>query len=277
LTTIGAAILATAGESLKTCLESLYGQVDEVYVFTWDKDQTATAKQYQATVVTVPPVEYVELIRQQMQLTLPTDWILILDPDEVVEPNAPAFFRQKIRTARDDIVGFWIPYRMLFLGEELTHSFPNVKQLRLFRRDRVIYTKGIHLTPTPLDGRFEYLDDSDPGIQHNFVTNLQQRFARHLQWSRIEARELYESGVEITDAADILKAGLEEFKKYAVDNRGLHDGCKGLINALMHGWKNIVTLCLLWELQNSKNFSIEPFEEWETFFANLDLPKQSIQ
>ncbi len=273
MTTIGAAIHATPGESLATCLESVCGQVDQVYVFTWDEEQIATARQYQATVVTIAPVEYVELIRQEMQRALPTDWILILDPDETVEPNAPTFFRDKIQTASNDVVGFWIPYRMLFLSEELKHSFPNLKQLRLFRRDRVHYTKGIHLAPTPLDGRFEYLDDTDPGIRHNFVTNLEQRFVRHLQWSRIEARELHESGVEITDAAEFLKAGLEEFQRYAVDKRGLRDGCKGLINALMHGWKSIVTLCLLWELQNFQNFSIEPLEEWETFIAKLEASK----
>jgi hypothetical protein len=271
--TIGVAILAAAGDPLAACLDSISGQVDEILVFTWDEEQIVTAKQYQADVLSLTPVNHVELVRQKMQMALSTDWVLILDPDEVVEPRGLEFFRSKVLTADPNVVGFWIPYRMLFFGEELKHSYPDIKQLRLFRRNRVLYTSGIHHSPNPLDGHYEYLNNADPGIEHRFVINLRQRFERHLQWAEVEAAELYSAGQQIADPVALLRAGLEEFKTYTVDRRGMRDGYKGLINALMHSWKSIATLCFLWELQNSPNLQIESPQYWEELFVHLNLPE----
>ena len=271
MNTIGAAILAAPGEPLAMCLESIRGYVDETVVFTWDEEQSATAEQHQVSVITIAPVDHVELVRQDMQMALSTDWVLMLDPDEVVDSSGPAFFRSKITGASDDVVGFWVPYRMFFLGEELKHSFPNIKQLRLFRRNRVRYTQGIHLSPTPINGHYEYFEDMDPGIEHRFVRNLRQRFERHLQWAQIEAEEMHRNGKEAPDPVSLLTAGLEEFKMYALNRNGLRDGYKGFVNALMHGWKTVATLCFLWELQQAPNSTPKSVSSLEEVISKLDL------
>jgi hypothetical protein len=245
------------------CLDSIRGYADETVVFTWDEEQSATAEQYQANVIFIAPVDHVELVRQDMQTALTTDWVLMLDPDEVVDPNGLAFFRTKISGAGEDVVGFWVPYRMFFLGEELRHSFPNIKQLRLFRRDRVHYSRIIHLPPAPLGGRYEFFEDTDPGIEHRFVRDLRQRLERHLQWAYIEAQEMHRAGQSVPEPDGLLAAGLEEFKMYALSRNGLRDGYRGLVNALMHGWKTIATLCFLWELQQAPNLTPESFSSLE--------------
>jgi hypothetical protein len=196
----------------------------------------------------------------------------MLDPDEIIDRRGIEFFRRKVLTADPNVVGFWIPYRMFFLGEELKNSFPGIKQLRLFRRNRVLYTNKIHHSPNPIDGHYEYFDDADPGIEHRFVINLRQRFERHLQWAEVEAAELYRSGQQLVDPISFLRAGLEEFKTYTVHRHGLRDGYNGLINALMHSWKSMATLCFLWELQKSTNLQIESVHYWEELIARTNLP-----
>ncbi len=273
MNTIGVSILAAPGEPLATCLDSISDHVDETVVFTWDEEQRATAEHYQANVMLIAPVDHVEIVRQDMQTALSTDWVLMLDPDEVVDPNGPAFFRTKVTGASEDVVGFWVPYRMFFLGEELRYSFPNIKQLRLFRRNRVCYSPEIHLPPTPLGGLYEYFEDTDPGIEHRFVRDLRQRLERHLQWAHIEAQEMHRTGRPVPDPDSLLAAGLEEFKMYALNRNGLRDGYRGFVNALMHGWKTIATLCFLWELKQAPNLTAESFSSLEKAISKLGPSK----
>src|SRR5687768_18069401 len=64
---------------------------------------------------------------------------------------------------------------------------------------------------------------------------------------------LFRSGVP--DPESVLAAGFEEFKTYVLGRRGLRDGYKGLVNALMHGWKAIAMQCFLWELRSEEHTS----------------------
>ena len=268
-TTIGVSILAAPGEPLADCLDSIHNKVDEIAVFTWDVEQTETANRFGAKVVAVDPASYVEPLRQEMQNTVSSEWVLILDPDEVVEENGIDFFRKMIHLGSCDIVGYWIPYRMMFFGSELSNSFPNIKQMRLFRRDRVSYSSSIHNIPSPIDGVYGYFDDADPGIEHRFVRDFQQRFERHLKWAKIEAEELYRSGKFINDPISILESGIEEFQIYTVERKGLRDGCNGLVNALMHSWKRIAMMCFLWELHGSNNLPIKDASSLEQKVIDL--------
>jgi hypothetical protein len=274
MSTLGVTILAAPAEPLDTCLASIK-QVDQILVYSWDPKQIEVAHAHGAQTALISTVSH-ELIRDEMQASLATDWVLLLDPDEIPEIGAIESFRAKIASAPEAVVGFWIPYRTFFLGTELTKSFANLRQLRLFRRNRVSYRKLIHESPSPLSGYFEHVDMAEPGIAHNFVFDLQRRFERHLQWAKIEALEQYQQGAQLTDPADVLRAGLREFCKYAVEQQGLEDGCAGLINALMHGWKQIAMLCFLWELQKAPNMPVRLSAQIKEFCAELEARDWSI-
>jgi hypothetical protein len=267
--TLGVTILAAPAEPLSTCLANLK-QVDQILVFSWDPDQIAIAHANGAQTILITAVSNIELIRDQMQSSLATDWVLALDPDENVEPGAIESFRAKIATAPDTVVGFWVPYRMLLLGTELKHSFSNLRQMRLFRRNGVSYKKIIHESPLPVNGYFEYIEMSEPGIMHNFVVDLQSRFERHLQWAKLEAIEEHQRGTGLADPMDLVMAGMREFYRFAIEQQGLEDGYAGLVNALMHGWKKIAMLCFLWELQKAPNFPVNLPNQIEKFWAQFD-------
>lgn len=270
---LGVAVLAAPDEPLSTCLESVHEAVDEIAVFTWDAKQAQVAAKYGGRIIDIPPARHVGVMRQEMQSALGTDWVLMLDPDEVAEPGATQVFRERAQAAGPDVVGLWVPYRMLFLGDELSYSFPSIKQMRLFRRGRVRYTRDLHNVPTPIEGRYDYLADKEPGLEHHFVTSLRHRFERHLSWAQVEAEELNQAGERLNDPIAILEGGLQEFKMYAVHRQGLRDGCKGLVNALMHSWKRIAVLCFLWEIQQAENMSIEPVSYWESILSELKIPR----
>jgi hypothetical protein len=249
--TLGVVTLAAPEDPLSICLDTVNGSVDELVVFTWSTEQAETALRYGARVIRIDEIPFVEPFRQRMQSGLSTDWILVLDPDEAVEPGAIGHFRDRMREAAPDVAGFWIPQRMLFLGQDLCHSFPGVKQLRLLRRNRVVYSSTIHSSPEPVEGRFEHFDDSEPGICHYFVRSLEARMQRHLRWARIEAQQALEQGATAQDILDPVRAGLDELAFYVVERSALKDGMAGLANALLHSWKSATMALFLWEMQGA--------------------------
>src|SRR5207237_338789 len=151
---------------------------------------------------------------------------------------------------------------MVIRGAPLRHSFAGLRQLKLFRRGRVRYPGGIHEPPVAIDGRFEYLDEAAPGIQHHFVSDLRSRFERHLRWAYIEAQEAVDRGVAPVTGGPLLTESFKELAHYAVAQRGLNDGTVGAINALMHAWKTVAALCFIWELQGARNEPVERIAEW---------------
>ena len=263
--TIGLVILVAPDDPIPLCLDSQL-VLDEILVFTWDPRQARLIAEKDVSVHLIEETLYVEPIRFLMQSKLRTDWVLVLDPDETFEKGAISSFRSLVSNAHDSTAGYWVPYKMLLKGEELKHSFPNIKQLRLFRRNRIEYSDAIHASPTPIDGIFEFLDDSVPGIQHHFVRDLSLRFHRHLMWASIEAQELADNGSTVSTAHEILKGANQELEHYFVLRKGLQDGLPGLINGFMHFWKKIAMFCFLWEIQGSKPIAI----------ANLDEIEQSM-
>jgi glycosyltransferase involved in cell wall biosynthesis len=73
------------------------------------------------------------------------EWVFILDADEVLPPQAQAEFAQAIINV-DDIAGYWINRRFMFMGRWLRHAYYPNWNLRLFRHALGRYEK---LTDAP--------------------------------------------------------------------------------------------------------------------------------
>ena len=69
------------------------------------------------------------------------EWVLILDADECLPPEAEVEIRKIITNPDEDYAGYWINRRYFFLGKPLKHAyFPNWN-LRLFRHKLGRYEK----------------------------------------------------------------------------------------------------------------------------------------
>ena len=65
-------------------------------------------------------------------LPFKNEWVLILDADEVLPPEAGTEIAKAVQNA-DDVAGYWINRRFFFLGRWLRHSYYPNWNLRLFR------------------------------------------------------------------------------------------------------------------------------------------------
>jgi glycosyltransferase involved in cell wall biosynthesis len=122
-------------EILERCLNSVKW-ADEVFVVdSQSTDQSAEiAQRHGANVVqfrfngTWPKKKNWAL----ENLPLKNEWVLILDADEVLPPEAAAEIANAVANA-GKIAGYWINRRFFFLGRWLRHSYYPNWNLRLFR------------------------------------------------------------------------------------------------------------------------------------------------
>lgn len=68
------------------------------------------------------------------------EWVLILDADEVLPPSAESEIRDAV-TGSQDVVGYWINRRFMFMGKWLQHAYYPNWNLRLFKHSLGRYEK----------------------------------------------------------------------------------------------------------------------------------------
>ena len=159
-------IVRDAQADLPACLESVRGIADELVVAdTGSRDATtAVAKQYGARVFSIPWEDDFARARNQSLEQVHTDWVLVLDADEQLGPDAacaiPPLLQQK------EIAGYLVTIRNYVLncnerlwdrpaqpnhsGLPASRNFPAYvehENVRLFRRHPDIYFVGrVHET-----------------------------------------------------------------------------------------------------------------------------------
>ncbi len=127
-----------------TCLRAL-GFADEVIVV--DKSSTDATPEIAARhadrVVTVPWTPTVEDTRAFAVAQCSGDWILYLDDDECLSPEAGAGIRAELAAPRADI--YYLPRREYILGvhDEAAYYWPEYHP-RLFRHGTIAFTGTVH-------------------------------------------------------------------------------------------------------------------------------------
>jgi glycosyltransferase involved in cell wall biosynthesis len=127
-----------------TCLRAL-GFADEVILV--DKSSTddtlAIATRHADRVITVPWSPTVEETRAFAVAQCTHDWILCLDDDECLSPEAIRFIRAELEAPRADIYGLLQRHYILGTHDEAAYYWPE-HQIRLFRRAAVSFGGTVH-------------------------------------------------------------------------------------------------------------------------------------
>ena len=82
------------------------------------------------------------------------EWVFILDADEVLPPEARTEFERIVSESNQDVNGYWINRRFMFLGKWLKHAYYPNWNLRLFKHRM---------------GRYEKLTDAETASGDNEV------------------------------------------------------------------------------------------------------------
>jgi glycosyltransferase involved in cell wall biosynthesis len=196
-------------------------------------------------------------------LSFSHEWVLILDADECLPPEAEEEIKRIVINPDEKHAGFWINRRYFFLGQPLKHAyFPNWN-LRLFRHKLGKYEKITELSTDSGDheihehvvvqgstGKLKSIMD-----HHAFPTieSFVEKHNRYSNWEAIVENQQKEKAVLIQHNGVKLKRKLRiifrklpfrptlRFLYVYIWQKGFLDGWAGYVFARLHGQYEFLT------------------------------------
>ncbi|MBI3619908.1 glycosyltransferase family 2 protein [Candidatus Roizmanbacteria bacterium] len=204
------------------CLQSVINLADEVIVIdNLSTDRTAaTAARFGATFISHKE----EDLGRQRAFGLKkvhNDWVLMLDPDEVVSTELKSELRRllKKKTIREN--GFFIPYQNHFLGRKIRFGGENYKIIRLFRKSKAVVEPSlIHEKVTVREGEIGQLNGH---LLHFSYRGLRQVFAKFTGYATRLARQKNAQG-ERSSLWKMTAYPIHMFWSRFVSSHGYRDG-----------------------------------------------------
>jgi glycosyltransferase involved in cell wall biosynthesis len=247
---ISAAIITFNEEkNIRDCLESIKWIEEIIIVDSFSTDRTVDiCKEYTQKIF---QREWPGHVRQK-QFALEQaqgEWILSLDADERLSPEAAEEMKKEIFDDVPDIDGFRFPRHSYYLGRWINHGgwYPDCK-LRLIRKGkgrwggRDPHDKIIADGPTkPLKGE----------ILHYVYDNLSHQLETVNSFSTISAEQWNKEGKKFNLFLIFLRPPIRFLEMY-VWKKGFLDGFPGFVIAMASAFYVFLKYAKLWELQQNK-------------------------
>jgi glycosyltransferase involved in cell wall biosynthesis len=237
-------------DNVAACLETMKWADDLVVVDSFSTDRTVEiARRYTDRIIQRPFTAYTDQTRFAFEQTT-GDWVLWLDADERLTPQALAEVEERFRApGGPGADGFAFPRRTCFADRWIMHGgwYPQ-RKVRLFRREGArIGGNPAHPTAevsgSIVNVRGDILHYSYPGG----LAEMAQRSAR---FADLVARERYERGGRFSLLKLLFRPPFELVKKYVLQ-LGLLDGMPGLLIAVGSAYYQFLREAKLYELGNS--------------------------
>lgn len=173
------------------------------------------------------------------------EWVLVVDPDEVVTPDLATAIRGALATAEESADGYFLNRITYHLGRWIRHGdfYPDWK-LRLFRSARAEWVgRNPH-------GRVEVKGSTTRiagELQHYSYRDLADQVARIQFFSSEAAASLHADGQK-PRLQDLLLRPPARFLRAYVLKRGFLDGVPGFVIAAATAFSVFLKYAKLWEL-----------------------------
>lgn len=240
------------GEKIEKCLESIKDFAEEIIVV--DLGSTDNSPQiYQKFKVRVfqhDPVSYVEKIRNFAVSKTSGDWILVLDPDEVLNESLKNKLKEIAAQGEYEVVN--IPRKNIFFGRPISHSnwWPD-KHVRFFKKGRVLWSDKIHEYPKAEGRVFDLPAKEEFAILHYGYTSVSEFLERQNRYSEVEAGNLFSKGVRFSWFNFFWKP-TREFLVRFIRHAGFLDGFYGFALTVLMMIYQVSVMIKLWEMEKKK-------------------------
>jgi hypothetical protein len=177
-------------------------------------------------------VPIVEQVRDEMVNLCTNEWVLLLDPDEIVPPT----LAEKLRAvaADDGVDAVSIPWKNYYFGQWIAHSGLNHgnRHRRFFRKGAVKYSTEVHRVES-VDGRILELPDAEEyrvtHLGYDSVTQFIQKLDRYTSAEAGKPANFPLGG----SIAKMTRAPFSEFCRRYFYLQGYKDGVQGLATCVL--------------------------------------------
>ncbi|OGK18888.1 hypothetical protein A3D80_01020 [Candidatus Roizmanbacteria bacterium RIFCSPHIGHO2_02_FULL_40_13b] len=174
-------------------------------------------------------VAYVELVRDELQKQATHEYVLVLDPDEIV-PQKLIFALRKSMGEYDYVK---IPRKNIIFGKWIQHSrwWPDY-QVRFFKKGAVSWPKIIHAQPATSGKELILEANEEMALIHYNYKDLNEYLSKASRYAAAEAAEDIVKGEPATFKFYSKKA-LSEFVSRYFAHDGYKDGMHGFTLAFL--------------------------------------------
>jgi glycosyltransferase involved in cell wall biosynthesis len=209
-------------KNLANCLEPLANWAKQIVVIDSNsKDKTAEIAQSFGAEVVLFDYKGGWPKKRQFVLenhTFKTTWVLLLDADEILTPESKKEIEQAIQNPAFD--GYYLMFRMEFLGRMLIRSDPGLRKLSLFRTGKGGYEKRFEAQDASMgdmevhehvivSGKVGTLQSP---IIHRNINDLSRFIIKHDEYSNYECK-VHTEGAQ-TDIKENFWGTKEERRRY---------------------------------------------------------------
>lgn len=227
------------GDKLEKCLANTNDFAQELVVVDLDsKDNTLeVAKKFGAKVYEHERAPFVEEVRNFAISKTSGDWILVLDPDEILSEGLKSKLR--IVAKEDKYQAVNIPRKNIFFGKWIAHTnFWPDKHIRFFKKGSVDWPKIIHTYPKIKGQIYNLPADEKVAIEHFGYDNFGQFIGRQHRYASVQAQNNLEEGKHFS-LLRLFWMPAREFLVRFIKHRGFLDGVEGLFLVVALMWYQI--------------------------------------
>lgn len=214
-------------------IASIESFVDEILIADIGMDtllKENLLKKEKVKIISIPQeVPYVELIREELIQKTNSQYILIIDPDEVF----PRGLIELLKTHYAHYDYFKIPRKNMLFGKWIQHSrwWPDY-QIRFFKKEMVNWPKTIHAQPDTKGNGYTVEPKEEYAIFHHNYENLDEYFSKAVRYAKSEAITHAKNNESITFSGTVKKS-IREFISRFFAYQGYRDGARGFVLAFL--------------------------------------------
>lgn len=243
-------------------LASIQNFVKEIVIVDIGIDPSVSSKLREnhkvKVVVMKKNVPYVELIREEIKDRASEDYILFIDPDEILGDD----LKKLLSSVYSKFDYIKIPRKNIIFGKWIEHSrwWPDY-QTRLFKKMAVTWPKRLHASPKVSGNGYTIGPKESYAILHYNYESVDEFMEKAMRYAKSEASEL--SSFSLKDA---VKGSLSEFMSRYFAEKGYKDGIHGFILAFLQMFYYFLVYVYFWELKNKPSATHQELIETPRFF-----------
>jgi hypothetical protein len=262
--------------TLEKALLSVKPIADEIVIVDMHStDQTLSiAKKFTQKIFPFNDVGYVEPARNFAISKATKDWILVLDADEEVSPGLQDAIQKVVAGQLDPVWqadAYFIPRQNIIFNKKIdkTGWWPDY-QLRLFKKDIVIWSDEIHSIPEVNGQVFSLPADEQLALIHQNYQSVEQFVERLNRYTtaHLTSRRVAESTMPLTSAA-LIETFTKEFTSRLFAQRGIDEGLHGVGLSLLQSMYQVVVELKKWQAlgfspsENDQEEALNVIQNWQ--------------
>ncbi len=246
---LSAIILTTNEESnIKRCLDSLPKDIEILIVDSGSTDRTIEIASGYGVKILKKKLDNFSAQRNYGSDQAANRWALFLDADEELSPELKNKLGSLIGNT-EGIIGYDIRRWNYVLGKRMTHCWTPDHVLRLFDKDQARYEGEIHERAVS-KGKVKRIEEP---ILHYTFQSVAGYFDKINRYSTVEAERLYQARSPFRQGM-LVSRSWAMFTQTLLGRKGLLDGTRGLILAIMEAVLSFLTYSKLYEMyEKEKN------------------------